>query len=379
VDFDLSEDQQALRGAADALLDDLAGTARVREVAAGDDPVDRALWAAMADQGWLAVEHPVADGGLGLGLVEMAVLCECVGAHVAPVPFLGTVLVLGALAGALAAGEVDGDDSLGGSVTLEGAIARLAGGEAVGALAWSRRADAVLARPGADGRWLLSGRADPVVDGPAADVLVVFADSDEGPGLFAVSPAPGFPAPAEPAMDRTRGVSWLTLEAAPALRIGSGDAAETLLDRAATLACAEMLGAARRVLDMSVEYAKDRVQFDRPIGSFQAVKHRCADMLVDVEGMRSSAYYAAWAVGAGDPDARAAASAAKVWCSDASARVMAGGLQVHGGIGFTWEHDLHLFVKRAQLDQVRFGDATVHRERLAAILRPRAEKGEPVL
>jgi alkylation response protein AidB-like acyl-CoA dehydrogenase len=139
-----------------------------------------------------------------------------------------------------------------------------------------------------------------------------------------------------------------------------------------------MLGAAQQVLDMTVQYAKDRVQFGRPIGSFQAVKHRCADRLVDVEGMRSSLYYAAWAVGAGDPDASAAASAAKVWCSDAARRVMASALQVHGGIGFTWEHDLHLFVKRSQLDQVSFGDAPYHRERLARILRPRAEAGEPL-
>ena len=113
-----------------------------------------------------------------------------------------------------------------------------------------------------------------------------------------------------------------------------------------------MLGGASRVLELTVEYAKERVQFGRPIGSFQAVKHRCADMLVDVEGMRSTAYHAAWCIGAGDPDASVAASTAKVWCSDASRRVMASGLQVHGGIGFTWEHDLHLYLKRAQLDQV---------------------------
>ena len=134
-----------------------------------------------------------------------------------------------------------------------------------------------------------------------------------------------------------------------------------------------------RVIELTVQYAKDREQVGRPIGSFQAVKHRCADMLVDVEGLRSAAYYAAWAVGARDPEASAAASAAKVWCSDAARRVMASGLQVHGGIGFTWEHALHLFLKRSQLDQVSFGDATYHRERIAQILRSRAEAGLPVL
>ena len=180
-------------------------------------------------------------------------------------------------------------------------------------------------------------------------------------------------------MDRTRSLGRLVLDGEPAEYLGGPADVEDLLDRAATALSAEMLGAAARVLELSVEYAKDRVQFGRPIGSFQAVKHRCADMLVDVEGMRSAAYYAAWAVGAGDPDASAAASAAKVWCSDASRRVMASGLQVHGGIGFTWEHDLHLYVKRAQLDQISFGDARVHRDRIAAILRPRAEAGLPVL
>jgi alkylation response protein AidB-like acyl-CoA dehydrogenase len=130
---------------------------------------------------------------------------------------------------------------------------------------------------------------------------------------------------------------------------------------------------------MAVEHAKQREQFGQPIGSFQAVKHRCADMLVDVEGMRSSVYYAAWSIGAGHPDASIAASTAKVWCSDAAKRVMASGLQVHGGIGFTWEHDLHLYLKRSQLDQVSFGDASFHRDRLARLLRGRVEAGESVV
>jgi alkylation response protein AidB-like acyl-CoA dehydrogenase len=179
-------------------------------------------------------------------------------------------------------------------------------------------------------------------------------------------------------MDRTRELGWLHLDDAPATRLG-GVAAESVVDRGATYAAAEMLGGADRVLSMAVDYAKERVQFGRPIGSFQAVKHRCADMLVDVEGMRSSVYWAAWCLGADDRDRSVAASTAKIWCSDASKRVMASGLQVHGGIGFTWEHDLHLYLKRAQLDQVTFGDAAFHRERLAALLRPRVEAGESIL
>jgi alkylation response protein AidB-like acyl-CoA dehydrogenase len=121
------------------------------------------------------------------------------------------------------------------------------------------------------------------------------------------------------------------------------------------------------------------VQFGKPIGSFQAVKHRCADMLVDLEGMRSTVYHAAWSIAAGHPEASVAASTAKTWCADAGRRIMASGLQVHGGIGFTWEHDLHFFLKRAQLDQVTFGDAVFHRRRLATLLREKVAAGEPIV
>jgi alkylation response protein AidB-like acyl-CoA dehydrogenase len=375
MDFELSDDQLALQEAASALLDGESPTTRVREVMASDSHLDGELWAAMAEQGWLAIED-TGDEGLGLGLVEIAVLCEELGRHVAPVPFLGTVLARGALADAAGVAQA----ALGGADVATW-TQRLGTGEAVGALAWSRRPGQVRAATASDGQWRLTGRADPVVYGPAADVVVVWAADDGagGGGLFAVAQSAGArPAP-ESAMDRTRSLAWLDLVDTPAVRLGDGDAADHLLDRAATVLGAEMLGAAQRVLEMTVEYAKDRVQFGRPIGSFQAVKHRCADMLVDVEGMRSSAYYAAWAVGAGDAEARSAASAAKVWCSDAARRVMASGLQVHGGIGFTWEHDLHLFLKRSELDQVSFGDATFHRDRLVSILRPRAEAASPVL
>jgi alkylation response protein AidB-like acyl-CoA dehydrogenase len=294
------------------------------------------------------------------------------------VPFLGTVLTGVALATALTEGEIELTSTIG-EETVESWIEQLGAGDAVGAVAWSRRPGAVTARRDVGGGWTLSGRSDLVVYGPSADVIVVFAEAEGGPALFALAPLEPERPTAEPAMDRTRSVGWLVLDDRRALRLGGAERAADLLDRAATATSAEMLGAADRVLEMTVAYAKDRVQFGRPIGGFQAVKHRCADMLVDVEGMRSATYYAAWAVGAADPDAHAAASVAKVWCSDAARRVMASGLQVHGGIGFTWEHDLHLFLKRSQLDQMAFGDAGLHRERLAQILRPLAESGLPVL
>ncbi len=389
MDFELSDDQVALRGAAAALLEGIAPMQRVRQVADAQAPYDEELWKAISEQGWLAVDLPEDRGGLGAGAVEVAVLAEQSGRHLAPVPFLPTLLARAVLFRAMSEGTAGAGMPIG-AASVTGWVERLAAGEAIGAIAWSRDPGAVAALP-ADGRsgpdaggagWTLSGRSDPVVHGPDADIVIVPAmeqGAREEPSLFALALEPGERPGAEPAMDRTRRLGWLDLTRRPALRLGGPELFGWLVDRGAAAVSAEMLGGAERVLEMTVQYAKDRVQFGRPIGSFQAVKHRCADMLVDVEGMRSATYYAAWCVGAGDQDAAAAASAAKLWCSDASRRVMASGLQVHGGIGFTWEHDMHLFLKRAQLDQLCFGDATWHRDRLAALLRSRLAQGLPVL
>jgi alkylation response protein AidB-like acyl-CoA dehydrogenase len=362
VDFDLSDDQLALRDAARDLLDGMASPERVRAHTAGSELFDAALWSAMVEQGWLGVELPEEQGGLGLGAVELAVLLEEIGRHVAPVPFRSTALAIGACARA----------------GRDGAVEALLSGEQTACIAWSRAQDAVHAEANGDA-WTLTGRADPVVDGPAADVAIVTAESDAGPKLFAVSLSEHGRPSRESAMDLTRPIGWLHLDRTPAQHLGDADAVDALLDRGATFTAAEMLGSAGHVLDLATEYAKERVQFGRPIGSFQAVKHRCADMLVDVEGMRSTVYWAAWCIGAGDPDASIAASTAKTWCSDASKRVMASALQVHGGIGFTWEHDLHFFLKRAQLDQLAFGDAVYHRARLTELVRPRVEAGTSVV
>ncbi|MFZ0667834.1 MAG: acyl-CoA dehydrogenase family protein [Acidimicrobiales bacterium] len=381
MDFDLSDDQEALKEAASALLESEASIDKVRQAADRPDRIDRSLWSQMAEQGWLAIERPEEAGGLDMGFVEVAILCEQLGHHLAPVPFIGTVLALGALEHA-----VSTDSGTENAPVLD----KLASGEAIGAIAWTRKADQVVAsRSGND--WTLTGRPDPVVFGPVADVVLVPAlvgghsgdSSDSGArsdlSLFAVDMSAGASPGPEPNMDLTRSLGWLTLGKTPATYVGDSAALSALVDRAAVATAAEMLGSAEHVLDMTVQYAKDRVQFGRPIGSFQAVKHRCADMLVDVEGMRSAVYYAAWCIAAGNGDAPAAASAAKIWCSDAASRVMGSGLQVHGGIGFTWEHDLHFFVKRSQLDQVSFGTASWHRGRLAEILRPLAEAGLPVM
>jgi acyl-CoA dehydrogenase len=377
MDFDLSDDQIALRDTAREMLDDLAASGRVRSFTESGAPFDRGLWGALVEQGWLLVDADERDGGLGLGVVEVAVLLEQLGAHAAPVPYLSTMLVARAHERAGAAGG------------------RFRTGADIGCVAWSRRAGAVNAEPRAGG-WILHGRTDPVPYAPVADCAVIVARMpDGGAGLFSVQLGAGdrgtgdrgtgdlpegLARPArEPAMDVTRPLGWLRCAATPAQFLGEGAAVDTLVDEGATFVAAEMLGGAQAVLDMAVAYAKERVQFGRPIGSFQAVKHRCADMLVDVEGMRSSVYWAAWAIGAGDPDASEAAATAKIWGSDASRRVMVSGLQVHGGIGFTWEHDLHFFLKRAQLDQVTFGDADHHRSRLAARLRERVAAGASVV
>jgi alkylation response protein AidB-like acyl-CoA dehydrogenase len=352
MDFELSADQVALQDAARDLLDDRADHVHVRAHLQSGRPFDEGLWKALADQGWLGIALPEADGGVGLGWVEAAVLLEQIGRHAAPVPFLPSLLAVTVLSSSEHA-PADW-------------VADLASGARIGCVGWSKQPGAVVAQRSGGG-WVLSGRVGPVEGAAVADVAIVVAAE----AVFGVDMEKVGRPRAEPAMDATRVLSWLDLDGAAATHLGGAELAADILDRGAVGASAEMLGGSDRVLEMAVQYAKDRVQFDQPIGSFQAIKHRCADMVVDVEGMRSATWYAAWAIAAADPDASAAASTAKVWTSDAAKRVMASGLQVHGGIGFTWEHDLHLYMKRSQFDRQSYGDAGFHRERLAGLLRSR--------
>jgi alkylation response protein AidB-like acyl-CoA dehydrogenase len=386
VDFDLSTDQQALREAAATLLEGKAGhdALRVRvgtgavvgtlpgagagaaatttHATAAPHGYDAAAWNAMSEQGWLALELPEDEGGLGLGLVEVAVLCEELGRRLVAAPFLSSVVALGALSD---------PDARATAATKEWREA-LSQGSAIGCAVFAPPGRVAVTEAGTEGEVRLQGEAPPALYAPSADVAVLLS----GDGVYALDlRTSGRPDPLA-MMDRTRELGVLVFDETPAVRLGGVDAAARALDRAATLASAEMLGAADHVLSMSVGYAKEREQFGKPIGSFQAVKHMLADALVDVEGMRSTVYYAAWCGAADDPERSLAASMAKAWCSDASRRVMGTGLQVHGGIGFTWEHDMHLYVKRAQLDQVSFGDASFHRDRIATILRTRLESGQ---
>ncbi len=384
VDFDLSSDQEALRDAAAAFLESAADhdalRARVGDgvvvgtlPGAGDTEggpsttdapsgFDHKVWQGMAEQGWLALELPEADGGLDFGMVEVAVLCEQIGRRLVAAPFLPTLLALGAL-------SRPGARELPGTEKWRDALST---GAAVGCVAFVTDPSSI-SISGQGEHCTISVNAGPTLYAPSADVAVIVGNNVYAVDLSVI----GRPVPLA-AMDRTRELGELFITSAPAFQIGGPLDAALLIDRAATAYSAEMLGGADRVLSMTVEYAKDRVQFGKPIGSFQAIKHKLADALVDVEGMRSTAYYAAWCTAADDRERSMAASMAKAWCTDASRRVMGAGLQCHGGIGFTWEHDMHLFVKRAQLDQVTFGDAAWHRDRIATLLRQRLAEGHSI-
>ncbi len=382
MDFELAPDQLALQDAARQLLDARAASAQVRAVVEAGGGMDEALWSTMIEQGWPGIALAEDRGGVGLGLLEAAILVEQVGAHVAPVPIIGQLVALDALAR-----SVIDDPAL--DPVVAPWIERLSAGTALATVA--ARTVRVRRDPGED---VLGGVTEPAVYAPSADLAIVIAHDDRdatsaggggdraevrSAGLYLVVLDDRTRPPREPAMDLTREVGWLRFDQTPAVRLGGPALVEAFVDVGATLLSAELLGASARALELAVAYAKDREQFGRPIGSFQAIKHRCADMLVDVEGMRSAVYYAAWCVAAGDRDATLAASTAKTWCSDASRRVMTSALQVHGGIGFTWECDVHLYLKRAQLDQRSFGDAVFHRDRLARLLRARIDAGERVI
>jgi alkylation response protein AidB-like acyl-CoA dehydrogenase len=264
-------------------------------------------------------------------------------------------------------------------------LGRIADGQAKATLAWtepSARWDAagVTTRAKASGgTYALTGTKLFVPDAHLADALVVVARTSEGKrpedgvSLFLVQRgAKGLATKLLPTMDQTRKLCEVALDETPAVLLGARDngwgALERVAQRATVALCAEMCGGAQKVLDMTTDYAKIRIAFGKPIGSYQGVKHRAADMLVDVENAKSLTYYAAWAVDENVPEAPLACSMAKAYTSDAYRKVSGAGIQLHGGIGFTWEHDLHLYFKRAKASEFTFGDATYHRERVAQLI-----------
>lgn len=356
MEFDLSEDQLALRDAATDLLAQMSSPDKVRVIVDGGGGWDRSLWTALVEQGWPSLLIPESAGGVGLGWVEAALVLEAVGAHVAPVPILAQLVAADLLSEA-------------GSPVMD----QVSSGERI-AVAVST----VMAADSTDGGWKLSGQSEPVAFAPSADILLIVGSDGRQESLFALDASSLHPPPL-PAMDNTRELARLDLDGHPAERLGGPDAAQRFRDLMALALSAEMLGCASRALEMAVAYATEREQFGRPIGSFQAIKHRCADMLVDVEGMRSATWWAAWCASNSAEELPEAASTAKAWCSDAADRVLTSALQVYGGLGFTWECDLHLYLKRVQQDRVSFGSAADHRDRLADILRARVRDGASVI
>jgi alkylation response protein AidB-like acyl-CoA dehydrogenase len=373
VDASPSEEQELLRQSARDFLARECPMSFVREML--DHPVGTtpAFWKQLAELGWTGLVVPEAYGGAGLGRLDLAMVLEATGAALAPGPFFSSV-VLGA--GTIARAGSDAQrrrwlpDLAAGEARATLALAEPGGG-AAGPVR-------MVARPDGDGVRLRGAKVF-VPDGHAAERIVVAArrDTEDGPLVLAVVPgdARGLEARAMAWTDATRKVAALRLDdvAVPGdALLGEGDdaapALDALLDEARAALCAEMAGLGQRVLDRSVAYARTREQFGRPIGSFQAIQHKCADMLLRVENMRSAAWYAAWALDEGEPDARAAAAMAQAYACEACPAVAGEGIQIHGGLGYTWEQDLHLYYKRAKADEVALGDASRHRDLVAAHL-----------
>jgi alkylation response protein AidB-like acyl-CoA dehydrogenase len=357
-----------------AFLTEHSGSEQVRTAMESELGWDRQVWKQIgAELGWTSVTIPEEYGGLGLGYVELVALLEVTGEALLCAPFFSSVCL--AANAILAAGS----DAQRGAL-----LPGIAEGQTVATLAVSEisgrpEADDIqaLARPDGDG-YRLSGSKRFVVDGHCADLLIVAARSEgsrgeNGISLFAVAgDAPGLSRSALPTMDRTRRLAALELRdvRVPAsARLGEEGAEWPALQRALDLAAiglaAEQVGGAQRCLDDAVAYAKERVQFGRPVGSFQAIKHKCADRMVDIEAARSGLYYAACVAAEGAESLPEAASLAKATASDAFFRCAADSIQIHGGVGFTFEYDAHLFFKRARAGEQLLGSPEFHRERVA--------------
>jgi len=374
MDFGLSEAQEALQSSARDLLTAECPPDLVRETAQNEDGVPRRLYRRLGDLGWFSLLVPERDGGLGLGMLDLALVLEEMGRVAAPGPFLSTQLVIAAV--------------------LKGASARqrrrwlprLTNGDgfaAVAALEDDGRLDAAGIQTRARrsrGGYHLSGTKTFVLEGPAADLLLVAARTKSGRNgtgvtLFMVERGtPGVHVQPNQSLDLTRRLATVTLRdvAVPAdARLGKEGAGwpllERLLDLGAVGIAADGLGGAARTLDMAVDYAKVREQFGRPIGSFQAIKHLAAEMVADVEPARSLVWYAAWAQDERPRERSRLASMAKASLSEIYSRTARRSVEIHGGIGFTWDFDLHLWFKRAHLGEVLFGDPAFHRERIATL------------
>ena len=356
MNFDFNDEQRAIKEAAREMLASRYPLAEVRRLAEDERGFTDEQWAQLAELGWPGIFVPEQLGGQGLGIVELVILQEELGYALAPTPFFSNLCAALVLQGA-------GDDA-----QRERWLRPLAAGEQRGTLA---------VQDENGGQWLdgsslvaedsrLTGTKIAVPDAASADFLIVGAR--DRPYLVA-SDADGVTITPTPGIDPTRKLYNVRLEGVEGEPLtGEGADLERALDAIPTALAAESTGVAQRAMEMAVDHAKERKQFDRPIGAYQAVSHRCADMLLEVEGARSTTYYAAWALDHEPESAPVAASMAKAYASEAGWRVTASSLQVHGGIGFTWEHDLHFFLKRATANAHAFGDARGHRARVARLV-----------
>ena len=369
MDFALDEDQIALQGVLRDFLADRSPEAAVRTQLEDAAAYDRDLWDLMAGQlGVCGMAIPEEYGGAGFSFFELGLVLEELGRSLTVSPFFASCVMAAQLLLAL-------DDESARKDYLPGiAAGSLIASVALAEDSGSWRPDDVTTRAEErDGAWQLTGHKSYIIDGAVAGLLLVIARTGDGPAVFAVDTtsdgAGGLAREPLPTMDQTRKQARVTFDAAPARLLGTvagaGEAIATMLDRSAIALAAEALGGTGKVLEMSVEYAKIREQFGRPIGSFQAIKHKCASMLVDLESSRSAVYYALWAASTGHPDERVVAPLVKAHCVDAYLHAAGENIQIHGGIGFTWEHPAHLYLKRAKSSQVLLGDSDFHRQQLA--------------
>jgi alkylation response protein AidB-like acyl-CoA dehydrogenase len=364
MQFGLTETQQTLKNTVRKFLAVECPLAEVRKQMETETAFDATLWRKIAEQGWTGIIFPEEYGGFGMGMVEMAATLEEMGRALLPGPFSSTVLLAGSLL------DAAGNDS-----QKQKYLAAICRGEAKATVAlledsasWSP--DAVQMKAAG---LTLNGRKLFVPDAAVADFIIVAARMDGDLALFVVpSNARGLRVTNLPAMDATRKLYEVAFDDVSAELLAQGSHARAALDRALDIATvglvAEMTGGMQRLLETTVEYAKTRKQFGRAIGEFQAVQHQCADMLVYTESSRSAAYYAAYAIQEGIPEARLAVSVAKAYASDAYREVGNRAIQIHGGMGFTWENDAHLFYRRAKASELSYGDAAFHRERIAKIV-----------
>ena len=376
MNFAFSEEQEELRRSVRRFLDDKSPVTEVRRLMDTTEGYDPKVWAQMGNElGLQSLHIPEAYGGQGYSFVELVVVLEEMGRSLLCAPYFASVCL--AANAILNAGTEEQKSALLPGIASGETIATLAFTEPSGK--WDAAGITMEATPssGPDGSggYTLDGTKMFVLDGHTAGLIVVAARSagsggTEGISFFTVAgDAAGLTRTALPTMDQTRKQAKLEFSGVKAQLLGEEGAGwaalSKTLDQVAVCLAAEQVGGAQRCLDMSVEYAKVRIQFGRPIGSFQAIKHKCADMLLEVESSKSAAYYAGWAAAEDNDELPVVASLAKSYCSEAYFHAAAENIQIHGGIGFTWEHDAHLYFKRAKSSEIFLGDATYHRELLA--------------